>query len=66
MTELQDISTVRSEGNVAFKGGEYAKALTKYTKALELANNDKLFEDRHKLLSNRAATHMKLRQYKEA
>uniref|UniRef100_A0A0N5A9M8 TPR_REGION domain-containing protein n=1 Tax=Syphacia muris TaxID=451379 RepID=A0A0N5A9M8_9BILA len=62
---LTDIQDFKERGNEKFRIGNYTEAINWYTKGLEKYPNAST-SDRATLLSNRAATHMKLLNWESA
>ncbi|KAG9281093.1 hypothetical protein AMEX_G3875 [Astyanax mexicanus] len=59
----QDPSALREEGNNLFKSGDVQGALSCYTKALKLSDND---SENAVLFRNRSACYLKLEEYSKA
>ena len=57
-------SALKEDGNERFKNGDYEKALSLYTEALEL--NDIKETDKAIIYKNRAMCHLKLEEYDDA
>ena len=55
-----DADELKEEGNALYKAGEYARAIERYSAALEFAETDKL---RIAIFGNRSMCHMQLEEY---
>ncbi|ERF76193.1 hypothetical protein EPUS_07393 [Endocarpon pusillum Z07020] len=61
---VQKLDKAKADGNVAFKSGRYSTAVKLYSEALMVDPSNK--GTNSKLLQNRAAARMKIKEYKEA
>lgn len=59
-----DALSYKEEGNKAYKAGNFAEAITAYTKAIEIT--PKKTNEKAVFLKNRSACHLKLENYEKA
>ncbi|XP_071854047.1 protein unc-45 homolog B-like isoform X2 [Apostichopus japonicus] len=64
MIEPMDALGYKEEGNKAYKAGNFAEAITAYTKAIEIT--PKKTNEKAVFLKNRSACHLKLENYEKA
>ena len=57
---MMDPAKLKEEGNDAFKAGDYAEALAKYTQAITITDKE---SDRCLYLKNRAAVNLKTENF---
>merc|ERR1712100_342462 len=60
--QVQILDAIKAKGNDFYRKGDLLKAISSYTEAIDLANNEKALV----FLNNRAAAYLKIKEFKKA